>query len=155
MFRKHWSDKTPHTGYRITINYEPVYIFRKLGEREEPSEDIKARSRITKEQWDQWASGVWQINHVHEMKGHPAIYPDELVSRLVQMFSFEGDLVLDPFLGSGTTIKVARELNRQGIGYEREASTRPSSCNGSVLKWPLMQPTGRGPRSDGCICDAV
>jgi DNA modification methylase len=44
------------------------------------------------------------------MEGHPAIFPDELVYRLVRMFSYEGDTVLDPFLGTGTTVKVAREL---------------------------------------------
>ena len=48
------------------------------------------------------------------------MYPDELVKRLIQMFSYVGDTVLDPFLGSGTTVKVARELGRVGIGYERE-----------------------------------
>jgi DNA modification methylase len=54
------------------------------------------------------------------MDGHPAMYPEELVYRLVKMFSYESDTVLDPFLGSGTTIKVARELGREAIGYERE-----------------------------------
>ncbi len=48
------------------------------------------------------------------------MYPDELVKRLIRMFSYVGDTVLDPFLGSGTTVKVARELGRVGIGYERE-----------------------------------
>ncbi|MBU2549598.1 MAG: site-specific DNA-methyltransferase, partial [Proteobacteria bacterium] len=53
--------------------------------------------------------------------GHPAIYPDSLVERLIRMFSYEGDTVLDPWLGSGTTVKVARELNREAVGYEKEA----------------------------------
>ena len=117
---KAWSDKTPHTSYRIIITHDPVYIFRKAGEREIPSEEAALNSRITKEEWLQWAGGVWMIDRVKNMKGHPAIFPDELVYRLVRMFSYEGDTVLDPFLGSGTTVKVARELNREGIGYERE-----------------------------------
>ena len=54
------------------------------------------------------------------MDGHPSIYPDELVRRLVLMFSYVGDTVLDPFLGSGTTVKVARELGRDAVGYERD-----------------------------------
>ena len=54
------------------------------------------------------------------MEGHPSVFPDELVRRLICMFSYDGDTVLDPFLGSGTTVKVARELGRVGIGYERE-----------------------------------
>jgi DNA modification methylase len=119
------NDKTPHTGYRILISHDPIYIFRKKGEREIPSEEVVLNSRITKEEWGRWASGIWMISQVHEMKGHPAIYPDELVYRLVRMFSYEGDLVLDPFLGSGTTVKVARELNRDAIGYERELQYKP------------------------------
>ena len=116
---KAWSDKIPHTGYRIIVSHDPVYIYRKKGERQTPTEEVALTSFISKEQWSQWASGVWMINRVPKLEGHPAIFPDELVRRLVLMFSFEKDIVLDPFLGSGTTVKVARELNRQGIGYER------------------------------------
>ena len=117
---KAYSEKMPHTAYRIVISHEPIYIFRKKGERETPSEDVVLRSRISKAEWLDYATGVWMINRNHQNDGHPAIYPAELVSRLVKMFSYEGDTVLDPFLGSGTTVKVARELNREAIGYERE-----------------------------------
>lgn len=117
---KAWSDKTPHTGYRIHNNHEPIYIFRKKGERSVPSEEAALDSRITKQEWDQWGSGVWMINRLRKMEGHPSIFPDELVNRIIRMFSYVGDTVLDPFLGSGTTVKVARELNRHGVGYERE-----------------------------------
>ena len=63
------------------------------------------------------------------------IFPDELVYRLVRMFSYEGDTVLDPFLGSGTTVKVARDQNREGIGYEREEQ----------YKSVIMEKLGIGP----------
>ncbi|HIJ56316.1 MAG TPA: ParB/RepB/Spo0J family partition protein [Deltaproteobacteria bacterium] len=109
-----------HTEYGLIATYEPVYIFRKAGEREIPTEDVVLRSRLTKEQWVAWIPGLWTIKPVQNQEGHPTIYPDELCSRLIKMFSYEGDTVLDPFLGSGTTVKVARELNRNGIGYERE-----------------------------------
>jgi ParB/RepB/Spo0J family partition protein len=122
---KIFSDKTPHTGYRFLIKHDPVYIFRKKGERDVPSEEIALKSIITKAEWSQWTSGIWMIDHVRKMEGHPSIYPNELVYRLVKMFSYEGDTVLDPFLGSGTTIKVARELNRNGIGYERLTQYKP------------------------------
>jgi DNA modification methylase len=116
---KAWSDKISHTGYRIIISHDPIYIFRKKGERQAPTEEVALKSFVSKEEWSQWASGVWMIDRMRKMEGHPAIFPDELVQRLVLMFSFEEDIVLDPFLGSGTTVKVARDLNRQGIGYER------------------------------------
>ena len=116
-----WSDKTEHTNYRILIGQDPVYIFRKAGKREQPSsEKIVLRSRLTKEEWSRWANGIWNIPRVRAMDGHPVMYPDELVNRLVKMFSYEGDTVLDPFLGSGTTFKVAQDLGRVPIGYERE-----------------------------------
>jgi len=120
-----WSEETPHTGYRMLLSHEPVYIFRKAGDREVPSEEVALNSRITRQEWDQWINGVWTINTVRKDVGHPAIFPDELVNRLVRMFSYEGDTVLDPFLGSGTTIKVARELGREAFGYERETQYKP------------------------------
>lgn len=116
---KAWSENTPHTGYGIHINHDFIYVFQKKGERELPSEDIILRSRVTKEEWDKWATSVWMIDRVRKMDGHPAMFPEELVYRLVRMYSYEGDVVLDPFLGSGTTVKVARELGRQAFGYER------------------------------------
>jgi site-specific DNA-methyltransferase (adenine-specific) len=122
---KAWSEKTPHTAYRILISHDPVYIFRKEGERDVPSDEAALNSRITKQEWNQWASGIWTIDRVRKMEGHPAIFPDELVNRLVKMFSYEGDTVFDPFLGSGTTIKVARELGREAFGYEREKQYKP------------------------------
>jgi DNA modification methylase len=117
---KAYSEKTPHTAYRIISNHEPVYIFRNKGDREVPEGDVALRSRLSKADWAEWAPGVWKIERIRKNDGHPAIYPEELVSRLVKMFSYEGDTVLDPFLGSGTTVKVARELNREAVGYERE-----------------------------------
>lgn len=115
-----FNDDTEHTTYRFFANWEPIYIFRKEGVRSIPeAEDIVMRSRITREQFRKWSDGVWDIEPAHPMKGHPAIWPDRLTTRLIRMFSYEGDTVLDPFLGSGCTVKVARELGREGIGYER------------------------------------
>lgn len=109
-----------HTSYKILCNFESVYIFRKKGEREIPSDDVVLNSRLTKEQWVDWIPGVWKIKPVHHMQGHPCVFPDELPHRLIKMYSYEGDLVLDPWLGSGTTVRVARELNREAVGYEKE-----------------------------------
>ena len=115
-----YKETTDHTSYRIFDNWEPVYIFRKKGEREIPSEEIVLESKLTREQFMLYVNGVWEIEPSRNNQGHPCMYPDELVKRLIQMFSYAGDTVLDPFLGSGTTIKVARELGRVGIGYEKE-----------------------------------
>ena len=120
-----YSEKRKHTSYRILDNFEHVYIFRNAGERETPSEETVLKSMLTKEQWVAWTPGIWAIKPVQPMEGHPNIYPDELVYRLIKMFSYEGDTVLDPWLGSGTTVKVARELNRNGIGYEKEEQYKP------------------------------
>jgi modification methylase len=120
-----FDEDTNHTSYKILDTFEPVYIFRKEGKREIPSEDVVLRSKLTKEQWKAWVPSIWEITPVKNMEGHPSIYPDELVSRLIKMYSYEGDMVLDPFLGSGTTVKVARELHRDGIGYEREIQYKP------------------------------
>jgi DNA modification methylase len=117
---KVFNEDTVHTSYRFLHNYEYVLIFRKEGERELPPEDVVLQSRISKEQFVSWAPAVWHIHSVWKNEGHPTQYPDELCYRLIKMFSYEGDTVVDPWLGSGTTIKVARELNRVGIGYERD-----------------------------------
>ncbi len=115
-----YSDELVHTTYRMIDNFEPVYIFRKKGERDFPSEEVILRSKLTKEEYIAWVPSVWEIDTIHKKEGHPCIWPDELAHRLIKMFTYEGDTVLDPFLGSGTTVKVANELNRDGIGYEKE-----------------------------------
>jgi DNA modification methylase len=138
-----YSEKMAHTDYRIVISHEPVYIFRKKGEREIPAEDVVLRSRISKAEWSEWASGVWMIDRNRKSDGHPATYPEDLVRRIVRMFSYEGDTVLDPFLGSGTTVKVARELNREAFGYEREPQYK------AVIMQKLGIAAGEGQKQPG------
>src|SRR5438445_64165 len=71
---------------------------------------------------ESWALSVWNITNVLPKVGRVeegvAAFPDEIPSRLIKLFTFVGETVFDPFLGSGTTLKVARELRRKGIGYE-------------------------------------
>ena len=122
---QNFTEDTVHTSYSVFRNWEPVYIFRAKGEREQPSEDIILKSKLTSEQWKAYADGVWKIEPTRNTDGHPCMFPDEMVNRLVRMFSYAGDTVLDPFLGSGTTVKVARSLERVGIGYERELKYKP------------------------------
>ncbi len=77
------------------------------------------KSDITKKEFMEWTNGVW--NFVGESKkriGHPAPFPVELPRRCIKLFSFVGDVVLDPFLGSGSTLIACALTNRRGIGVE-------------------------------------
>jgi len=101
----------------VEIDYEFIHIFKKLGKNKRVSKDIKEASKLTKEEWKEYFSGHWYFGGAKQIE-HEAMFPDELPRRLIKMFTFIGDTVLDPFLGSGTTVKVALELQRNAIGYE-------------------------------------
>ncbi len=70
-----------------------------------------------------WTCGVWTFPGEKKTKiGHPAPFPVGLPKRCIKLFSFEGDTILDPFMGSGTTLVAARQNNRIGIGIDMEES---------------------------------
>lgn len=122
-----FNGKDPHASYRHIKQTEQIFIFRKNGKREVPEGEVALRSRLSQEQWRNWCPNVWHIptKPGQNQEGHPCVYPEELCQRLIKMYSYEGDTILDPWLGSGTTVKVARDLNRIGIGYERELRYKP------------------------------
>ncbi|MFH0911378.1 MAG: site-specific DNA-methyltransferase [Planctomycetota bacterium] len=101
----------------VEIDYEYIHILKKQGPNKKIASNIKTASRLTKEEWKEYFSGHWYFGGIRQ-NGHEAMFPEELPRRLIRMFSFEGDTVLDPFLGSGTTIKAALNLNRNAVGYE-------------------------------------
>ena len=101
----------------VEIDYEFIQIFKKPGKSKKVSPEIKAASRLTKEEWKEYFAGHWHFGGVRQV-GHEAMFPEELPRRLIRMFTFEGDTVLDPFLGSGTTVKAALDLARNAVGYE-------------------------------------
>jgi len=77
---------------------------------------------IQREQFMEWTKSVWRMNPESATKvGHPAPFPVELPYRLIQLYTFTGDVVLDPFMGSGTTAIAARQAGRKYVGYELEA----------------------------------
>jgi DNA modification methylase len=110
----------PRNGY-VSYNYEYIAIFKKKikkGESEpKPRLEVKQRASIDLQKWRELFTGIWSFNGARQVD-HVAVFPDELPRRLMQMFTYEDDTVLDPFLGSGTTTKVALELGRNSIGYE-------------------------------------
>ncbi|PIR91112.1 DNA methylase N-4 [bacterium (Candidatus Gribaldobacteria) CG10_big_fil_rev_8_21_14_0_10_37_46] len=106
----------PRNGI-IKLDYEFILIFKKSGEAPIVSREIKEKSKMSKEEWNQYFTGHWNFNGVKQDK-HLAMYPEELPKRLIKMFSFVGDTVLDPFLGSGTTTLAAKNLNRNSVGFE-------------------------------------
>jgi len=101
----------------ISIDYEFILILKKLGTPKKPSKEIKGMSKMTKEEWKTYFDGHWYFGGAKQ-DGHIAMFPEELPRRLIKMFSFVSDTVLDPFLGSGTTSLAARNLNRNSVGYE-------------------------------------
>jgi site-specific DNA-methyltransferase (adenine-specific) len=106
----------PRNGI-LKIDYEFILIFKKHGTPPRVSRDVKVKSRMTIEQWNQYFAGHWNIPGEKQNK-HLAAFPEEVPKRLIKMFSFVGDTVLDPFLGSGTTSLAAKNLERNSIGYE-------------------------------------
>jgi DNA modification methylase len=101
----------------VEIDYEYILIFKKPGRSPKVSKDVKEKSKLTKEEWKEYFSGHWYFGGARQI-GHEAMFPEELPKRLIKMYTFVGDVVLDPFLGSGTTVKVALDLERNAIGYE-------------------------------------
>jgi modification methylase len=101
----------------VEIDYEFILIFKKPGKSKKVSTEIKEASKLSKDEWKQYFAGHWYFGGARQL-GHEAMFPEELPRRLIKMFTFQGETVIDPFLGSGTTMKVGLELKRNVIGYE-------------------------------------
>ena len=106
----------PRNGI-VKIDYEFILIFKKQGISPTVSKEAKEKSKLTIEEWNEYFTGHWNIPG-EKQDIHLAVFPEEIPRRLIKMFSFAGETILDPFLGSGTTSLVAKKLGRNSIGYE-------------------------------------
>jgi DNA modification methylase len=136
----------PPNAY-VTLDCEYILLFRKGRLRKFPSHDpCRYDSQLTKRQRDAWFTQIWTVKGTRQtasqVERRTAAFPLEIADRLIRMFSVKGDLVLDPFLGSGTTTEAAVQAERNSVGYEKEEtllpliekrlSPRPETCKLSV-----------------------
>lgn len=111
----------PRDGH-ITYEHEYILLFKKKGKARKHSKSIVALSELTKDQRSLWFRGIWSISPVRQID-HPAAFPIELPERLIRMFTFYGETVLDPFVGSGTVLAAAQKTGRSGIGIDIEENS--------------------------------
>ena len=109
-----WENSRWHSlSYRSVDEFEYVYVFWK------PGITSVDRTRLDRDEWAQWGSrGVWEIPSVRANEEHEAQFPLELARRVIRLFTAPGDLILDPFVGSGTTAIAARQEGRHFLGFE-------------------------------------
>lgn len=104
-----------------TIEFITVFVKDGIPENNLPTK-IKEKSKLSQKEWVEFTKQIWNIPIPGKgdlaFGEHSAIMPEEIVRRCVRLFTYVGDVVLDPFAGSGTTLKVAKELERNYVGYE-------------------------------------
>ena len=113
----------PRNGI-VKIDYEFILLFKKPGHPPKIIKTIKEKSKLSIEEWNEYFSGHWNFPG-EKQDSHLAMFPEELPRRLIKMFSFVGETILDPFLGSGTTTLEAKNHFRNSIGYEINESFLP------------------------------
>jgi site-specific DNA-methyltransferase (adenine-specific) len=104
----------------IKNDVEYIVMLRKPGGYRKPTDYQRRESRLSKEEHSAWFRAFWSDVRGESTRYHPAPFPEELAFRLVRMFSFVGDTVLDPFMGTGTTLLAAARCGRNSIGVEIE-----------------------------------
>ena len=116
--RTAWGSWLSPSAPFVTAPVEMIAVFHKGSSFRRPSRDGR-RGDITRDEFLAWTLGTWTFAGANPRRvGHPAPFPEELPKRLIKIYSYPGDLVLDPFLGSGTTLTAAAKLGRRGVGVE-------------------------------------
>ena len=111
-----WANSRWHSiSYRAVDEFEHIYVFWKPGV-------VKFdRNRLEPHEWAEWGSrGVWQIKSVRKNDRHEAEFPEELAERVIKLLSPKNGIVIDPFVGSGTTAAVAKRMGRQWLGIDND-----------------------------------
>jgi DNA modification methylase len=108
----------------VELDYEYILLFRKPGKVELLDSAAREASALSRDEWKTYFSGHWHFAGERQAL-HEAMFPEELPRRLIRMFSLLGETVLDPFAGSGTTLKVALDLGRSAVGYEIQPNYIP------------------------------
>ncbi len=109
--------KIQHAEYRILPAWEYVFVFRK-GKTARVDKSPDDRRFIDKDEWKELVHGVWKIRSVQRNDFHEAMFPEQLVANCIKLYSFPGDTVFDPFMGSGSVAVVAKKFGRSYIGYD-------------------------------------
>lgn len=125
------------SNFMVSNAVEAIHIFRKKGTRK-LSKEIKELSKITKEEFREYRNAIWYING-SPGNNHPATFPSELPKRLIKLYSFVGDVVLDPFCGVGTTNIEAVKLNRNSVGID----INPSYIKEALLRLKKINAEGK------------
>ncbi len=107
----------PKDGH-VTYEHEYILLFRKQGDWPRPEPAAKEQSRLTKEERSRWFRGLWDDIPPVRQDDHIAMFPVEVPRRLIKMYTFHGETVLDPFMGSGTTALASAMEGRNSVGYE-------------------------------------
>lgn len=113
----------PRNGI-LKLDYEFILVFKKLGDSPKPTKEQKELSKMTAEEWNTYFAGHWNFAGARQ-SGHIAMFPEELPKRLIKMFSFVGETILDPFAGSGTTALAAKNTDRNSVGFELNPEFMP------------------------------
>lgn len=137
----------PRNGI-LKLDYEFILVFKKLGDAPKPTQEQKEFSKMTAEEWNTNFAGHWNFTGARQ-SGHIAMFPEELPKRLIKMFSFVGETILDPFMGSGTTALASKNLDRNSVGFEinpdfvpiikEKLEVRQKDLNGTTYEFVMQQ----------------